>query len=283
MAVTSLIAVAGASAGVAHASSDRVTSREATVALAAVADLLTDTAATSTSTAADAVVTDTVAIPRNASDGVDFSGLTVRLPGAADDAPAVKVDAGAVVYPSPGTHANAVQATEDGGFRALIVIENPNAPVEYRFAVTGATHLVANRDGTIDIHNLDTRVAVVAPAWARDRNQAPVPTEYRVEGTDIVQTVHHQHAAHPVVADPTFSWGWTGLTIHLSINETNSLDEYGGFGAAWMWKVPVAAGVLASYSGYAKWARARGACLRIWINYRTWSPVPSHYYGGNCK
>jgi hypothetical protein len=84
--VTSVIAVAGAP-GVAHASSDRVTAREATAALATAADLLTDTTDTSTSTATDAVVTDTVAIPRRAADGVEFNGLTIGLPGAADDAP----------------------------------------------------------------------------------------------------------------------------------------------------------------------------------------------------
>ncbi len=235
----------------------------------------------SATTRTDAVVTDTVAIPRRAADGVDIAGLTVRLPGAADDAPAVKLDAGTVIYPSPGSYANAVQATDDG-LRALVVIETPNAPVDYRFIIDGATHLVANPDGTIDVHNGDTRVVTVEPAWARDRNAAFVPTEYRIDGTTIIQTVHHRNAAHPVVADPKYSFGWWSTTIFFNKSETNNI----ALGSA-IANIPFPKGapVFASLSAYAQWAQGRNACLRVTVrHYEPWMPYwLSHYYGGSCR
>jgi len=225
------LTVAGVGVQPADASGGQVTAREAAAALATVSELTADTVTASATTRTDAVVTDTVAIPRRAADGVDIAGLTVRLPGAADDAPAVKLDAGTVVYPSPGNYANAVQATDDGGLRALVVIETPNAPVDYRFPIDGATHLVANPDGTIDVHNGDTRVVTVEPAWARDRNGAIVPTEYRIDGTTIIQTVHHRNAAHPVIADPRIGFGrW--IYVRLSPWEQKTIIEGGLVAAA---------------------------------------------------
>jgi hypothetical protein len=283
--VTSVIAVAGAP-GVAHASSDRVTAREATAALATVGDLLTDTTDTSTSTATDAVVTDTVAIPRRAADGVEFNGLTIGLPGAADDAPAVTLDAGTVVYPSPGRYANAVQATDDGGVRALVVIEHAGAPTEYRFPITGATHLSANPDGTISVHRDDTHLATVAPPWARDRNGAAVPTDYRIDGTTITQTIHHTGAAFPVVADPKISWGWRSTTVFFNKTETNHIALGIGVASALLGSrfppLVIPFGVL---TAYAAWVQGAGACLRVIVNHlNPWTPyVLSHYNGGNCK
>ena len=261
-----------------------MSAREAAAALATVSELTADTVTASATTRTDAVVTDTVAIPRRAADGVDIAGLTVRLPGAADDAPAVKLDAGTVIYPSPGNYANAVQATDDGGIRALVVIETPNAPVDYRFPIDGATHLVANPDGTIDVHNGDTRVVTVEPAWARDRNGAIVPTEYRIDGTTIIQTVHHRNAAHPVVADPKISWGWTQTTVYFTLDETNNLGAGIGFAALvaskFCWIAAIAPGSVAIYAG---WALNRGACLRLIINQWQMNYWFGHYYGRDCR
>jgi len=283
MVAVSALTVAGVGVQPADASGGQVTAREAATALATVSDLTADTVTTSATTRTDAVVTDTVAIPRRAADGVDIAGLTVRLPGAADDAPAVKLDAGTVVYPSPGSYANAVQATDDG-LRALVVIETPNAPVDYRFIIDGATHLVANPDGTIDVHNGDTRVVVVEPAWARDRNGAIVPTEYRIDGTTIIQTVHHHGAAHPVVADPKYSWGWTQTTVHFTRGETNALAFGIGLAALlankWGW---IAAGPPGAVALYAGWALNAGACLRLIINQWQLNYWFSHYYGPTCR
>ncbi|MFM7537585.1 MAG: hypothetical protein ACKO91_17575, partial [Acidimicrobiales bacterium] len=121
-------------------------------------------------------------------------------------------------YPSPGNYANAVQATDDGGLRALVVIETPNAPVDYRFPI---------------------------------------------DGTTIIQTVHHRNAAHPVIADPKISWGWL-MTIFFNKSETNNI-ALGSVIAALF--IPKGAVPFTALSAYAQWAHGRNACLRVTVRY----------------
>jgi hypothetical protein len=51
-------------------------------------------------------------------------------------------------------------------------------------------------------------VGGIEAPWARDADGRAVPTEYRIEGDSLVQTVRHQGAAYPVVADP-----WLGMDL----------------------------------------------------------------------
>ena len=203
-----------------------VTASEATAALAEVPGLLTDTVTRSTRAPGEAITTGAVDTPVHADDGIEFGSLTIDLPGAGDANPAVRVNAGTAVYPSDGSYATAVQATPDGGVRALVVIDNADAPTEYRFPMAGATHLTANPDGGLTVWNGTTIVATVAAPWATDANGAPVTTRYRIDGSTIVQTVHHHGAAYPIVADPSFHWGWTGLWIHWTRTEARTIARY---------------------------------------------------------
>ena len=211
-----------------------VTASEATNALAEVPGLLTDTVTRSTRAPGEAITTGAVDIPVHADDGIEFGSLTIDLPGAGDANPAVRVNAGTAVYPSDGSYAAAVQATPDGGVRALVVIDNADAPTEYRFPMAGATHLTANPDGGLTVWNGTTIVATVAAPWATDANRAPVTTRYRIDGTTIIQTVHHHGAAYPVVADPSFSLGWGAVYIRWSRSEAKRLAglSLGATGAA---------------------------------------------------
>jgi hypothetical protein len=144
--------------------------------------------------------------------------ISVELPvvrGADDGA----VDAsGAVVYESDVSPVSfAAQATMDGGLQVLVVIDGPDAPTEYRFDVTvpaGAT-LQATPDRGAEVVGADGRlVSVVAPAWALDANGQPVPTQYRIEGTTLVQVIDHHGAAYPVAGDPCFScWAKTAWKV----------------------------------------------------------------------
>ncbi len=66
-------------------------------------------------------------------------------------------------------------------------------------------------------------VSAIAPPWAVDANGVSVPTSYRIEGSTLVQVVAHHSAAHPVVADPSFHLGFTGLVVRWSQSEARWL------------------------------------------------------------
>ncbi|GGO44791.1 hypothetical protein GCM10012286_31870 [Streptomyces lasiicapitis] len=109
-----------------------------------------------------------------------------------------------------------VQPTLDGGSRTLQVIKNAAAPREYRASVdipSGST-LRKEPDGSVVIAGSDPNepVAAIAAPWAKDANGKPVPTSYRLDGKNLIQTVQFDaNTAFPVVADPwwnPFSWKW---------------------------------------------------------------------------
>ena len=49
-----------------------------------------------------------------------------------------------------------------------------------------------------------TEVAGVLAPWAIDADAQAVPTRFTLDGTTLVQTVDHDDAVYPVVADPVF-------------------------------------------------------------------------------
>lgn len=54
----------------------------------------------------------------------------------------------------------------------------------------------------------------ISMPWAIDSDGKEVPTSYSVEGTTLVQTVDHEGASYPVLADPSW-WeraaGWASV------------------------------------------------------------------------
>lgn len=153
----------------------------------------------------------TVQIPEVADDGVsltvgDFS-LGISLPNASQAGSATQLNGGAVAYPAEGDSANAVIPTS-GGAQLLSIIENEKASESYPYDLdmpAGHT-LEATADGGAQVIDDQGVIKVVfEPAWARDANDAAVPTRYVVEGNTLTQIVDHRNAenvAYPVVADP---------------------------------------------------------------------------------
>lgn len=106
--------------------------------------------------------------------------------------------------------------TYDGksAFFALIRINNADAATEYRFenAVPADVVVHTGEDGSILFLDAEgNQAGFISPAWAFDANGAAVPTSYRIDGTTLIQTVDHEGAAYPVIADPSW-WetaaGW---------------------------------------------------------------------------
>lgn len=94
---------------------------------------------------------------------------------------------------------------DHSAFMALIIINNADAPTEYRFehAVPEGHTAEVQDDGSVRFFDAGGNEAggVMAP-WAVDADGNDITTSYRLDGDTIIQTVNHQDAVYPVVADP---------------------------------------------------------------------------------
>jgi hypothetical protein len=139
--------------------------------------------------------------------------LGIGLPQSDALGTAQRPSAGTLIYAGKDVD-SAVQALDDGGARALVIIKNADAPREYRFPLTlpaGATAEqvdYATENGTetfVAVTGADgTLLAAFDTPWATDARGADVPTFYRLEGTTLVQQVDFgAGSAFPIVADPS--------------------------------------------------------------------------------
>ena len=113
-------------------------------------------------------------------------------------------------------HVNLVTAEAEDieSFVALLVINSADAAIEYRFEnVVPAGHTAdLLPDGSIKLVDADGEEAgCISTPWAYDSSGSQVPTSYRIEGDTLVQTVEHEGASYPVLADP--SWWDTAATF----------------------------------------------------------------------
>ena len=99
-------------------------------------------------------------------------------------------------------------APEDqSSFLALLVIEGEEAATEFRFedAVPVGFAAALEPGGSVTFTDSDGNAAGgIAAPWAFDADGTEVPTSYSLDGDTLVQTVQHQGAVYPVLADP--SW-----------------------------------------------------------------------------
>ena len=212
--------------GQVHADDTTVTVSDAATAIASVGAVV-GASAHETATADSFVATvngSTTEIPKDPSDGLTLTTptgaqISVDLPFADTANDGVKTKTGAVVYADAAPDvAVAAQPTADGGMRALVVIDGPQAPTEYRYPMTvpaGAT-LLPTADGGAAVVGADGKlVTYTAQPWALDANKQPVPTQYRIEGTTLVQVIDHQGATYPVTADPC--WTCIGDLVNMVV------------------------------------------------------------------
>lgn len=236
MAVSSIAVSPAAAAPI--GTDNTVTVNEAAAALADVAALTGPSA--STTATPDGFITRSggtvVELPSDPADGLSLTtaggpAIEIGLPGAANADDGVRQESGEVVYADalPDV-AMAAQAKPDGGLRALVVIDGPEAPPEFRFPMTlpSGASLVPSPDGGVSIIGSDREpIGQFAAPWAYDANGTAVPTSYRVEGTTLVQTVSHAGAVYPVVADPDYfqDCGWVTCTRWTSVYATKFIYD----------------------------------------------------------
>ena len=102
---------------------------------------------------------------------------------------------------------------DDGTFMVLLQIDSADDATEYRFdnAVPEGHTAELQPDGSVTFTDPDgNETAVIAPPWAYDDTGAEIPTSFALDGSTLVQTVEHQRAVYPVIADPC-GWSWRGL------------------------------------------------------------------------
>ncbi len=87
----------------------------------------------------------------------------------------------------------------------LLVIDSAEAATEYQFkgAVPPGYSAELQSDGSVRFLDSDGNEAggIMKP-WAHDSNGVAVPTSFRLDGDTLVQTINHQDASHPIIADP---------------------------------------------------------------------------------
>lgn len=99
--------------------------------------------------------------------------ITLRLPASGEAAPVGATS----VFRGAGAENNVLTQPIANGARALVRITGPDAPVDYRFPLEGASRLEQLPDGSVLVHDLtgEPSVTIKAP-WAKDANGTAVST-----------------------------------------------------------------------------------------------------------
>ncbi|WP_419998080.1 DUF2599 domain-containing protein [Streptomyces boninensis] len=143
--------------------------------------------------------------------GKDRAPLAVGMPEGAAQRPAQLAADGTVAYPDALPHTDLAVQPMERSARVQTVLKSAAAPTEFTYPVEvpDGGRLTKGKDGSVAV--LDARgapVGAIEAPWAKDADGRAVPTTYRIEGEKLIQTVRHQGAAHPVVADP-----WMGQDL----------------------------------------------------------------------
>ncbi len=208
--------------------------------------------------------------------------LTMTLPGASLGN---KIGTAAVAYNNAADQATFVaEATNDGTVRGMTFLYDSHAPKSYTFTFRlghVSPTLRLNADGSVAVLNGAKQVGIIAPAWAIDAAGRAVPTRYQVSGNSLTQAVDAApETVFPVVADPTYGWGYTNVTAYLNRNETYQMAVGGAASAGLLAAICAATGIQTSGVGcaigitesavisaaaFASWGS--GNCIKIRIYY----------------
>jgi hypothetical protein len=152
---------------------------------------------------------------------------TVRVTPVAGGAAKALSPSGLAVYAHTPDSAYALSSAATGGNAGYAVISGADAPTEYRFMFTvdgRPAVLTTTEGGGIEVHDgSGAFVNSIVPAWAVDAAGAAVETSYSVSGNILTQSVAHEGAAYPVIADPRLRCDGLWCTNELSRAETRQL------------------------------------------------------------
>lgn len=156
-------------------------------------------------------------IPDVAADGIGLTSdlgqeLTIGLPFADAASDRVDLNGGGAAYDNGNGSVTVPLRKTDGSVQIATVIENAQAPSEYRYelGVPAGSRIEQTEGGALIVWSeADTPLGIVAEPWAVDAAGNNVATHYSVDGTALIQTVDHSEGTlYPVVADP-----WLGQDL----------------------------------------------------------------------
>lgn len=235
--------------------------------------------------------------PDRLKDGISIgkSGtMRVRLAGAVDAKR--NVIGGRAVYAKSAKQTSTVVQNIGEATQILSVISGPSAPTRYQFdfSLGEGMQLVQGSNGEVVIRQAEATIGKIDAPWAIDATGAPVPTEFAVEGNSLVQTVNHQGAKYPVVADPRVT---AGRYIYLTFNRSETVrvgnnSDYAALVSAACGLIPVPGaavacglivGTLATQLAYTfkNAAAASGKCAQMRFNVAVLFPLAVGAYSGS--
>ncbi|RMB78115.1 hypothetical protein AYK61_18375 [Rhodococcus sp. SBT000017] len=139
-----------------------------------------------------------------------------------------------VVRYAPGGFEQITVPNEDGGERTLVLINDATSPRSYRFPlhVPDGGHATENPDGSVSVFDAAGREVTHYDApWAYDATGEPVPTEYEIEGDELVQHVYPRpDSIFPILADPSWSGVLDGVKDFGAGVGTSVKDNVVGMG-----------------------------------------------------
>lgn len=162
----------------------------------------------------------------------DVQDVSVEMPSELDLETGEVASDGSIVY--EGRHdgsSAAVQLLADGGVRIQTIIPDAEANAEFTYSWGDGVDLRLNPDGDVDVvsahsQGVATSLVQIEAPWAVDANGESIPTEYKVNGNSLIQTVHvDAETEYPVVADPTFGHTYGIPTMYLNWSETVSAQD----------------------------------------------------------
>lgn len=186
--------------------------------------------------------------------------------------------------------------TSNSGFAVAAELESVNSPHQLRFDVSipEGAFLVLTEEGSIDVVGKDGfTLGTFATPWAVDTNGSDVATSYSLDGNTIVQTVDPvARGLYPVIADPTFDWGWVSGTVYLTLDETSAvcLNAYNALKlvaeTAPLWAFSLIGSIIAGVVGGLAAVVAPAACtahlLSTCLKIFTYPPYLLPYSGDYC-
>ena len=220
--LTLTLAVSATTVGadLAGATDDGTTAAEAAESLEQAAPSVLESAAEVSTTAsgptamAATVAGTEVVVPNDPAEGITMDtsrgpASTIDLPAATRADDAQPVAPGVVAYDNNNGSATVPVVTEQGSLAVHTTITGPEAPTRYAYPITvpGGGRVELTADGGAQVLDpAGALISTVAPPWAKDANDAAIPTRFEVEGNTLFQVVEHADAgvSYPVVADPRF-------------------------------------------------------------------------------
>jgi hypothetical protein len=141
----------------------------------------------------------------------DGRALQIGLPGPAGDHAAAVIRPSLRVFPGIDADADLIAQTTATGIRFITVAHGPDAPAEFRFALSlgdGLSLDAAPSGGYDVVHDrYGATVGRFHAPWACDALYRPIPAAYALDGSVLVMTVAHREAdaLYPVIADPFYA------------------------------------------------------------------------------